>query len=809
VPVRWVSRLTLAAMSRSVTGQPFGTLLGYANRAQIAALSATYAPLSAVSKTALVVDGNLVREGTGGAVYRGTGYNATFVPNIYTSSQTLTGQAIDKYFASLRPNSLTRLRAYAPPSGSGISWATQLATLDAVVTSARKHGQRLIFCFTTWSSIDNAADAFGGKTATWFTSQTYKHSVSGATSYEDWVKGVVARYASDGTVCIYDLLNEPQDGGSNSASMASFVTYMSGVIKAIDPGALVYMGIDVVGSVGGASAYQTIMAGSDLCGMHKYTSQGSVDAIDLIVQKARALGKPLIIDEYGHWAKAFYGSIGDSDVDNYSMPAMSWEAQAQLTESLLRTAFSLPETMGALCYSFMDSDSGSWYTGTGRYEPINEARTRDVINTVPLHNEYKFSTDGVANINVWLDAVVALRAKPGTPIDGAASGNYEWWDRANLQGVTQSTTANAPTMQQGQAKTPSMFFNGSQYIDYNFLTVGAAASTFWLVLTPTARPAIGAFAHIVAPQSSGPTMGVRLDSRGRVQLTKYGAGTVIAQGATPLTMGVPNLVMVRWDSVGGTYEVQVNAVSDVSGSNAQSLSAAAGRLGAADTGTSGFVGHIHDFIYQNSLATVAEVSKVTAYLSRRHGIPADAKANAAPRSLDDVLRAGLGFQTWNYPPLFDVTANRTPISQTIYAVAVPYKAGQVVRNIVWNVSTAAAGTNVTGMYVGIADASGNLLAISANTNTAAAWPLGLPATALTAPYVIPADGIYYHLLLQNGTFGTTQPTFNSTSLISSTFGSAVIYGSAGTGQSSLGTPGSTQLTLVGTGTVWPLWTGSS
>lgn len=771
-----------------------------------AAANTIYQPLTIVP---LVVDGVLLRQGVGGSIWRGTGYNATFVPNVYSASQTLTGQAIDKYFASLRPNSLTRLRAYAPPVSSGISWAAQLVTLDAVVKSARKHGQRLAMCFTTWSNIDATADAYGGKTSAWFTSSLYKHSVSGALSYEDWVTTVVTRYTStnDGTVSFYDLCNEPSDSGANSVSAAAFVSYMSGIIKAINPSALVYMGIDVIGSVGGASAYQTINTPADVCSTHIYNSQGTFDPINPAMVNCRVLGKPILIDEVGWWAKGKYGSIGDSDLDTNGMPAMTWEAQASMAESFLRSAFSIIDVACALIYSYMDSSNGTWYTGIGRYDPLNGSRTRDVINTIPLQNEYQFNTDTVTSLQVWLDSISALRALPGTPIDGSASGNYVWFDRANNQSVSQATTANAPTMQQALSSdgSPSMAFDGTQYVDYNLLHVGDPAGTYYTVYTPTAFPSVGNYHYIWGPQSSGANMAARVDSRGRVQLVRYGSGLVIGQGITSLKIGKPNLIMVRWDSVGGTYEVAINGQTDVTGSNAQSLTATFGRIGADANGANGVIGQIHDFLYKPVNDGAPDISRVNAYLTRKHRT----NTSTSSRSREEIRRGGLGWVSLNYGPEFVVTANRTPATQTIYALAVAYKAGDIVRNIEFDVAVAAAGTNVTGMYAGIADAGGNLLETSANTNTAASWPLGYVAIPLSAPAVIPADGIYYHLLLQNGTFGTTQPAFNSTSLVSNTHGSAVIYGLAGTGQTTLGTPGSTQLTIVGTGTSWPLWTGST
>lgn len=96
-------------------------------------------------------------------------------------------------------------------------------------------------------------------------------------------------------------------------------------------------------------------------------------------------------------------------------------------------------------------------------------------------------------------------------------------------------------------------------------------------------------------------------------------------------------------------------------------------------------------------------------------------------------------------------------SQTIYCVAVPYRRGQVVTNIGWYIAQLAAGVTPTGIFCGLADATGKLLAQSANVAASAVWTatLGLFGVALAAPYTVTADGLYYHVILENGAFGTT------------------------------------------------------
>lgn len=569
-----------------------------------------------VPKTPLVVDGTKLREGVGGPYYKATGYNAAFVPNIYTTAQTLNTTAkIDTYFSQLRPNSLTRMRAYAPPSASGISWATQLATLDAVVASARKFGQRLIMCFTTWSSIDNTADAFGGKSATWFTSSTYKHSVTGAASFEDWVSQVVARYTGDGVVCIYDVLNEPSDGGSNTAAIASFVTYMSGVIKAIDPSALVYMGIDLVASVGGVTAYETINAGADLCSWHDYAANGVVNVDIGNATGARAISKPWIMDETGVWAKAWYGASGDTDKDDTGWPAVTYAAQGRLLDRKIAAALSFSDCVGVLAYSYMDSNTGGQTDGKGHYEPTNESPARAVLRSAALQGD-EFSNDTLASIagGAWIDGAQAFRYAPGAAITSCIERQV-----TNTVSITSGT---APTSGRW-GKHGSFLFAGAQLMDLGFWKVWDPAATHWLAFVPTALPASSTFGYLLAPQTAVAAMAVRINSSGTVEVLVYAAattGTIEVTTTNPVVLNQVNTLSVAWSTSSGALEVILNGVTTTAASKKPTLAAANGRVGAAADGTNGFVGHLLEGLNERIVETDTNIGRTLAYFARRYEV---------------------------------------------------------------------------------------------------------------------------------------------------------------------------------------------
>lgn len=107
------------------------------------------------------------------------------------------------------------------------------------------------------------------------------------------------------------------------------------------------------------------------------------------------------------------------------------------------------------------------------------------------------------------------------------------------------------------------------------------------------------------------------------------------------------------------------------------------------------------------------------------------------------------------PSVFNGTT--APTTQSVYAVLLGLRAGDVVTGVLLRNPTAAAGTLPTTARFGIADATGKILALSGNVTALASWPVGACPFALTAPYTVLADAGYYACFVVNGTWGTTQP----------------------------------------------------
>lgn len=131
-------------------------------------------------------------------------------------------------------------------------------------------------------------------------------------------------------------------------------------------------------------------------------------------------------------------------------------------------------------------------------------------------------------------------------------------------------------------------------------------------------------------------------------------------------------------------------------------------------------------------------------------------------SLVDPLAVATGHLNWNYTPVLSTSTvalgGNAILAQSIYLAPSTVITGMVLR-----VTTAAAGTKPTGFFVGLATPA-KMVAQSNDLSGAAGVPLaatGPTKLAFNATYTTNAVdsplGIYYVCVLQNGSWGTTQP----------------------------------------------------
>lgn len=170
-------------------------------------------------------------------------------------------------------------------------------------------------------------------------------------------------------------------------------------------------------------------------------------------------------------------------------------------------------------------------------------------------------------------------------------------------------------------------------------------------------------------------------------------------------------------------------------------------------------------------------------------------------ALIDIWMDDLGLKSWNWHPQ-NISTQTAPGTQTIYVIAIPLKAGQIITNVVLDVEIAAVGTVPTSFFVGLCDSTGKMLTQSANLNASASLTAqGLRDFAVTS-YTVQANGLYYVVFLKDGVFGTTDVSLGrggGRDLVNGT--GKRLSGTAGTGQTALPANAANLAAFSGTGSL--------
>jgi hypothetical protein len=122
---------------------------------------------------------------------------------------------------------------------------------------------------------------------------------------------------------------------------------------------------------------------------------------------------------------------------------------------------------------------------------------------------------------------------------------------------------------------------------------------------------------------------------------------------------------------------------------------------------------------------------------------------------DDLSRVGQGYKGESYDR--GTSSGTLPlVSDTAYFSAVGLKAGDVVTNVICDLEITGVQGGTGAAYVGLYSSTGTQLGLSANATTPFTGTAGNLVVALTTPYTVPTDGLYYLMVYSN--FATTQPT---------------------------------------------------
>lgn len=171
--------------------------------------------------------------------------------------------------------------------------------------------------------------------------------------------------------------------------------------------------------------------------------------------------------------------------------------------------------------------------------------------------------------------------------------------------------------------------------------------------------------------------------------------------------------------------------------------------------------------------------------------------------LVEVQQRNYSIQSWAFD-VAQIGNGVAPIAGTVYLRAIPFRAGQIITSTVWSTIAVGAGTVPTHIYTGLCDATGKMLAQSADLAASSIWTAAANALCvapLTGPVVIAADGIYYAAFLQVGAWGTTQMTLGQKAIVMAAALCGVMTG--GAAQAALPANGAS-LTFGG-GAAVPYW----
>ena len=293
-----------------------------------------------------------------GQRFRFTGFDSFVMMGCGYSYENLDAAGRDYYFAHLRPNSVTRIWLFP---------GTNLAQSDAIVASAKKYNQRVVFTLT--DGVGGCGDTV--KDQSWFASG-YKGA------YLNWIRTVVPHYANSPTVAFWELINEPEN--VDNGTLRAFFDTAGGLVHSLDHHHLVSSGTQPPWAYGGEAGYQYISAspGIDIMSMHEYDQVPAASGhLADALTAARADGKPLFVGEYGVVA-----SPGGDTAYNTGNGGIceTFSQRAAMVAAKLKSYFSHPEVAGALYWSYKNNAHSDCNLDTFAWDPL-----MTVIHNIPLN----------------------------------------------------------------------------------------------------------------------------------------------------------------------------------------------------------------------------------------------------------------------------------------------------------------------------------------------------------------------------------------------------------------------------------------
>jgi hypothetical protein len=114
-------------------------------------------------------------------------------------------------------------------------------------------------------------------------------------------------------------------------------------------------------------------------------------------------------------------------------------------------------------------------------------------------------------------------------------------------------------------------------------------------------------------------------------------------------------------------------------------------------------------------------------------------------------------------------AGWTMPTQALRGCLVPVAFGTTVSGVAYCITTAAAGTLPTGVFVALYDLAGNRLALSADVKALANWnTVGVFSSPFITPWTVTQDGAVYAAIVKDGVYGSTEPQIGGMTALTGT-----------------------------------------
>ncbi len=254
-----------------------------------------------------------------GRPYRFLSFNAASLNGCGIGAEIPGDAELAAFFASLRPRSLVRTYAVE---------ASGIPAIERTVEAARARGHLLILIL----GDDDGECGDGGtkKTNDWYASGFRD-------SYLPWVENVVARFADEPAVGMWEPMKAPEE--VDTLTLRNFYDVIGGEIRRVDHNHLIESGTHGPWAYGGEEGYAQIhaSAGIDVGSNHDFDNRPDTPPnLEAALRAIATVSKPLIIGELGMLASA----SGDPSQQLGPMTCTSWQDRRAAFQRQFASSFS-------------------------------------------------------------------------------------------------------------------------------------------------------------------------------------------------------------------------------------------------------------------------------------------------------------------------------------------------------------------------------------------------------------------------------------------------------------------------------------